>query len=352
MIARTCEECGARLVAGATACDLCGSLVDAPLPAEVLTEAGLAPDVSPETAPAPAVGACAACGWANPPEARFCSQCGTRLPAAVPPPVTAHAADASRLTGLERPVAVIVGAAVLLVVAIYLVNLVSRDLAGNTAAATTPATTDAASLPPPPVVPLDPALAARADSLQQVIAGLQGAERTAKLRELVALYVRSARLDLGADVMAQLASTEQDWIDAGNLYYDWMAQQTDDNARAAFARKAIAAYQRALNLNPDNLDVRTDMAIAYMYDPENPMQAIQQTNMVLEKDSTHIQANFNRGILLMQVNRVEQALAQFEKVKRLVNNPQDPVYQRAANVAEMIRRQQVQAPATLPPPGL
>lgn len=351
MTVKTCEECGARLADGAAVCDLCGSLVGAATQAEAVesdtTEVPLA--VAPETSLAPAAGTCATCGAGNPPQARFCNQCGTRLPVLPSVPSEKEAVANTRTTGMERQVAVIVGAALLLVVAIYLVNLVSRDLGGATAR-TTPAPNEAASVPPAPVAPLDPALAARADSLQQVIAGLQGAERTTKLRELVGLYVRSARLDLGADVLARLASTEQDWIDTGNLYYDWMAQQTDNNARAAFARKAIAAYQRALDLNPDNLDVRTDMAIAYMYDPENPMQAIQQTNMVLEKDSTHIQANFNRGILLMQVNRIEQALAQFEKVQRLVNNPQDPVYQRAANVAEMIRRQQAQATGA-PPPG-
>jgi lipoprotein NlpI len=59
------------------------------------------------------------------------------------------------------------------------------------------------------------------------------------------------------------------------------------------------------------------------------MMAIQETNRVLESDSLHIQANFNRGIMLSQINRLDQAIEQFETVKRIIGDPQDPVYQRA-----------------------
>ncbi|TDI69444.1 MAG: tetratricopeptide repeat protein [Bacteroidetes bacterium] len=96
--------------------------------------------------------------------------------------------------------------------------------------------------------------------------------------------------------------------------------------RAYFARKSIAAYRRALEINPENLDARTDMAIAYMYDSENPMMAIQETMKVLESDSLHVNANFNRAIMLLQINRVDQAIEQLRKVKRIVGDPDNAVY--------------------------
>ena len=108
-------------------------------------------------------------------------------------------------------------------------------------------------------------------------------------------------------------------------------QRAPDTQKTPWSQKAVAAYQAALDMNPDNLDVRTDMAIAYLYDPQNSMLAIQETNRVLESDSLHIQANFNRGIMLNQINRTDQAIEQFEKVKRIVGDPEDPVYQRAEN---------------------
>jgi len=114
--------------------------------------------------------------------------------------------------------------------------------------------------------------------------------------------------------------------------------QPPGQERTTYARKAIAAYERALRINPDNLDARTDMALAYFYDPEQPMLAIQNINEVLAADSTHIQANYNRGYLLFQIGRYEQAIAQFGLVMRLVDDPADPIYVRAQAAVETVRQ--------------
>ena len=150
-------------------------------------------------------------------------------------------------------------------------------------------------------------------------------------RRLIDMYFAADRLDFAADqtvLIAEAIGSEDEWILAGNLYFDWM-QRAPDTQKAPWAQKAVGAYQAALDMSPDNLDVRTDMAIAYLYDPQNSMLAIQETNRVLAADSTHIQANFNRGIMLNQINRTDQAIEQFERVKRIIGNPEDPVYQRA-----------------------
>jgi cytochrome c-type biogenesis protein CcmH/NrfG len=120
------------------------------------------------------------------------------------------------------------------------------------------------------------------------------------------------------------------------MYYDVM-ESREDASRGAYAKKAIAAYASALEINPDNLDIRTDMAIAYMYDPDNPMKAIQETNRVLEQDSLHVQANFNRGVMLANINRIDQAVAQFRKVQRIVGDDSSPIYQRAEQAIDRLQ---------------
>ncbi len=320
------------------------------------------PGAGEEAAPAggaPAGVFCNACGWSNPVGARFCSQCGAKLdervaavrparpasvrptaPRVMPPPAPPPtvppsepvAPEATSSGAIGRQIAIVVGAGLLLVIGLYMITALSAGM--KTAA---PATTPAAEVPSGGALPED--VAARAEALQQEITASTGEAALDKRRELVRLYAAAERFDLAAAEQKRLAEqtgTEQDWVLAGNLYYDWMERQPPAT-RAIFAKQAIAAYQKALEINPDNLDVRTDMAIAYMYDPDNPMKAIQETNAVLERDPNHIQANFNRGIMLMQINRVEQAIAQFEKVKTLIGNPDDPVYQRAEQVLEMLR---------------
>ena len=374
-----CEECGARISEGADRCELCGTPVPGTVVAaeeEVVVAAegqivvvAEEPSVAAETAASPSaspVGAgkevfCNACGWSNPPGSRFCSQCGARLDARVagapvpapPVPAEARAAEAraakapvsipvdtapsapatTAQSAVGRQVAILVGAGILLVVGLYLITVVSKEMGGSAAAP--PPTAQAA----PQVAPLPEDVAEQAEALQAEIDQLTGAARLEKRRELVSLYLREERYDLAAEEQERIAeaeNTEDAWVLVGNLNYDWMERQPSAD-RAVFAKRAIAGYQRALEINPDNLDVRTDMAIAYMYDPDNPMKAIQETNEVLKRNPDHVQANFNRGIMLMQINRMDEAVKQMEKVKRLVNDPEDPVYQRAERVIEMIR---------------
>ena len=67
------------------------------------------------------------------------------------------------------------------------------------------------------------------------------------------------------------------------------------------------------------------------------MMAIQETNRVLEQDSLHIQANFNRGVMLANINRIDQAVDQFEKVKRIIGDESNPIYQRADQAIESVQ---------------
>ena len=183
--------------------------------------------------------------------------------------------------------------------------------------------------------------ASRERDLQAELDGLGGEDRISKQRELLTLYFTARRFDLAgakAEEVALETGAESAWIDAGNFYYDWMETSEPEN-KSYYSKKSTSAYRRALEINPDNLDIRTDMAVAYLYDPENSMLAIQETMKVLEADSNHVQANFNRGIMLLQIDRLEEAVDQFEKVIRLVNDPDDAVSQRASEALSALRKE-------------
>lgn len=333
-MAISCDSCGARLAEGAVVCELCGTPVDGEH--ETLSE-----DIAPEMV-APAAHEkedifCNSCGWKNPSGANFCSKCGTELqknvsesePAQVENPPETSQSQASSAVG--KQVVIIVSSALLVVMVLYVITTMSQSSSDF----------QDAGFPEVSAVqePLAAQFAQREEILINRLSGLSGDSLIAVRRDLVDLYHGASRLDLAADEttrIAEILNTEDDWTVAGNLYYDWM-ERKDMSLRAPWARKAVAAYQRALDINPENLDVRTDMAITYMYDPQNSMRAIQETTKVLELDSLHMQANFNRGIMLMQINRNEQAADQFEKVMRIVGDPSDPVYQRADALAKGLK---------------
>jgi ribosomal protein L40E len=388
----TCSGCGAILSDDAVVCDLCGTPVEG---APELQE--IAPDRAASEEPVVEENAefevgdsdaegvfCNKCGWKNPVGARFCSRCGHALQdvggqasagpsgpgrakaakSAGKPPGTSGtggkqsaaggkssgstkaslpskevAADqpSGSAGGLEpgagKRMGILVGASVLVVVALFMVFNMNKG--GTTATPTT-----STSIQAPVEAPLEGEFADREAQLQSELAGLTGEARIDKERELLTLYFTSGRFDLAgaqAEVIGEATNAESAWIDAGNFYYDWMESSPSEN-KAYYSRKATSAYQRALEINPDNLDTRTDMAVAYLYDPDNSMLAIQETQKVLAADSNHVQANFNRGIMLWQINRVDEAVAQFEKVLRLVDDPSEPIYQRASEALTSLRQ--------------
>lgn len=385
-----CEGCGARLAEGALVCDLCGTTVGG---LEAVAECGADPETmeeievfseSSETAPTETASPlartistedslvaksifCNECGWKNPATAKFCSRCGDPLDATlhavrqrsalVPEPqriqgpprhsgpkrpvlptsAIAQSQVASTTSGVGRQVGILVGAGVLLILALFMITVVSQ---GNSDKQSVQRGTPSATTPDSPPPPLSGELEKQAADMVSEIVGLTGQAKIDKQRELVRLYAGAQRFDMAGDVQEQIATisnTEQDWILAGNLNYDWMDVQTG-KTRSTYAQRAIAGYEKALAINPDNLDVKTDMAIAYMYDPQNPMKASQITREVLTEDPNHVQANFNLGIMLLQISRTDQAIEQFEKVKKLIGNADDPVYKRAENAIASIKK--------------
>lgn len=226
----------------------------------------------------------------------------------------------------------LVGVSVLAVVAFFFVTTRGpTDSPDPSGAGGTP-TTQAPSIEGlAPAAPLDPVYVAAVESLQAAVdAASDTPTRLERQRALADLYRRIGRQDLAAEVhvaVAESSGNAGDWAQAGNDYYDWM-EQSEGAAVVRSAKQAIAAYQRSLEIDPDNLDVRTDMAIAYLNDPDNPMKAIEETGKVLERDPSHPQANFNRGVMLTLIGRYDEAIAQYERVQELTE-PGSYIYEEA-----------------------
>ncbi len=304
-----CSSCGARLTSGDQACPLCGQ--------PVLSGEDAATSDGQHDLPAAA-------------------DVFEELPA---PTVVEADGDATidvepaKKSGIG---AIVLMAGLLLVVGLYLISSISGSKPAELQ--TDPTAIAELDQAPENVEPLDAAIVDEVARVKSEADGLQGTARLDKLRELAVLYQNHERFDLAGDTQVEIANEsgmEIDWVRAGNLYYDWM-ESRQGSVKTTYARKAISAYQSALEINPNNLDVRTDMAVAYLFDPQNPMQAIINTNQVLQVDSLHLQANFNRGIMLMQINRMDDALAQFRKVLRLAPDSSQPVHQRAAEAIKLI----------------
>ncbi len=342
---------------------------------------------------------CNACGWENPSGARYCSQCGEALQdlnAARAKPVEANlprrtdaatdeasperaalasdddasgeATEASSL--VTRQVGLTVGVAVLAIVGLFAATTWSQqmDWGSSDAAPNAPvASSDGAAgggarpMGAPSAsgngaagssMDLETLVQENAEdsipeqlrnqiaTLEEEIAQRSGEEQRAKQQELANLYVGAGQLGRAALVQRRIAEANGQadaWRRTGDLLYSWMETlEGRQPASSTVAEHVVAAYQKVLEQQPDNLDVRTDMATAYLQ-TNQPMRGVQAINRVLEADPNHFQARFNKGIMLTMIGRAEEAIQQFEQVKEIVGSD-SPYYQQANQAIETIEQ--------------
>lgn len=227
----------------------------------------------------------------------------------------------------------LIGLAVLVVVALYMITVMSKQTAPSQPEAVVGAPAEsraAAVIREHEALPISEAFRDQVDSMQTAINEADADEAIPLRRRLVDFLIGIGRIDRAAieqQRVARLSDQAEDWKKAGNLLFDWM-EMSKPEAKSQIALLTIEAYRQLLQQNPNDLDARADLGWAYQYDPQNPMEAITQTNLVLEEDPDHLTANYNKGVFLMRINRLDQAVEQFERVKTIAG-AESPYYRQA-----------------------
>ena len=184
-------------------------------------------------------------------------------------------------------------------------------------------------------------IAEKVDSLRTRLDEVSGVRARRTKAQLVNLYVGAGENGRAAVLQQEIARSADDlgeWERAANLLYRWMQDLSANQSRQkAFqvAGQAALAYEKVVEDQPDNLDARTRMGETYLL-TNNPMKGIEAINGVLEDDSTYVPARFQKGLALLQINRLDQAITQFEAVKRHAEEG-GGFYQQADRAIQIIR---------------
>ena len=330
-----CTGCGAKLATHAEFCDLCGT----PVSLSITESQTVLPSLE-EATEILKPHFCTACGAENKVGANFCFHCGADLRKqehAAPKSTSAlpTQGDATKVN-VRNQVFKVIGVGALAVVVLFAISLWSKE---NIKPTPKPVQAAKNTVAPAQEIPLNAELSKKVKPFVDKIAQLKGNEKQKAQLELATLFLQNQRQDKAGSIqenVAQSVNTAEAWAIAGHSYYDWMMKQPEgDPNKAAYAQKAVAAYEKSLSIQ-ENPDVRTDMAVAYLNDPLNPMKAIQNTNLVLEKNPNHVQANFNKAFMLLQVGRTAQAKEFFQKVKTLTP-PTEEAHKRADMMLKEIK---------------
>lgn len=110
----------------------------------------------------------------------------------------------------------------------------------------------------------------------------------------------------------------------GNSYYtlgQLYAALNDAEKSLESFEQALEPYGKVLELEPDDVDVRVDRAVA-AYASENNEVAQDEFEQAIATDPTHAKAHFNYGVFLyFALNQPEEALASWQEVVEL--NPEN-----------------------------
>lgn len=113
----------------------------------------------------------------------------------------------------------------------------------------------------------------------------------------------------------------ENFILAGEGYYNAFNFAVDPTKRKFLAEKAQDYFTRVLKENPSLLNVKSKLAMTYVIG-SNPMQGITMLREVLEEDPNNELAIYNMGMLAINSGQLSKAIERFEKLMQL--DPENP----------------------------
>ncbi len=108
--------------------------------------------------------------------------------------------------------------------------------------------------------------------------------------------------------------SESTYLNTAYRYFDAFKAAKDSAESGFFVSKAIENYKKVLEINPDNLNAKTDLGICYVEGTPQPMQGITLLREVVETNPDHEYAQLNLGFLSMKSGQFEKAAERFTKV--------------------------------------
>ena len=144
----------------------------------------------------------------------------------------------------------------------------------------------------------------------------------AKLRvasDLAIKYKAAEKFDSAGYYLEQLAQArpgEQAWQRAADAYFEAFSFAATQERQKLLAAKCQELYGKVLKNNPENLDAKTNLGMAFMASA-NPVQGVVLLREVLAADPRNEKAIYNLGLLSMQSNQYEKAVERFRELTKV-----------------------------------
>lgn len=125
---------------------------------------------------------------------------------------------------------------------------------------------------------------------------------------------------------AFLENTEKSITFAGNLFLAVMQKTDQPEFRKWQALEAAACFNKALELNPENVESKIALATCYTEGTGETMKGVLLLREVTQKDSNNVSANIILGKLAIQSGQLDKAIKRLEHVLDLRPDNTEAMY--------------------------
>ncbi len=155
------------------------------------------------------------------------------------------------------------------------------------------------------------------------------AGRLAVATQLAASYNAVQRFDSAGYYLATVAQakpSEKAWQAAADAYFQAYSFASSEERKQMLGTRARELYDNVLTANPNNLDAKTNLGMAYM-SSDNPVKGISLLREVLAQDPKNEKVLYNLGVLAIQSNQFDKAADRFAQlIKVNPNNVEGQFY--------------------------
>jgi Tfp pilus assembly protein PilF len=146
--------------------------------------------------------------------------------------------------------------------------------------------------------------------------------QTKVLDQLIKTFMEASRIDSAAFYAEQFSNkngTLPNILKTAQLYFEAQTYAIDAKKGARLGERARVYFEKALSLDPNNLLVKTNMAMTYV-DTPTPMKGITLLREVIEQEPTYVPALFNLGLLSIKSNQFGKGQERFTQILKLEPN--------------------------------
>jgi tetratricopeptide (TPR) repeat protein len=154
--------------------------------------------------------------------------------------------------------------------------------------------------------------------LEKDALGMQGEEQKLALLDLARRWEQAGWAPIAAERYRQAADIEPLQAEqigiAADKFFALIPGAKEDAERVDYVFRAIYGYEKALELNPDDLDRKVRLAECYSDHQGNVMQGVLLLREVAEKDPGHVEAQMRLGRFALISGQTDRAIERFSAV--------------------------------------